>query len=461
MKPNPNDTIAAPITPLGSGAVAVIRISGDKAVDILEKIYKPLTANLYSKDTFSSHRVYYGHIIDDDGHTLDEVLVSVFLAPRSYTKEDVVEISCHGGGLSGTAVLEQIIKCGARLAEPGEFTKRAFISGRIDLSQAEAVVDVINASTELARSSALNRLGGKLSAKINGYRNDILSLLANIEASIDYPEHEMEHFNLIDINQKCEKIFSKIKELVNSSENGKILRDGVQTVIIGRPNVGKSSLLNALLGEERSIVTEIAGTTRDTISEFININGIPFKINDTAGLHNAEDAVEKIGVKRSKRLAEQADLIILVFDSAENLSEEDLKLFELAKGKNAVVVLNKHDLPEKLNKEKLPVQGIPVVSLSAKTEAGISDLTEQMFNIYRSSHQAAEEAAPVTIRHKTALVNAAAAIESALNTISCGMTEDIVSIDLQECLRYLGEITGETVNDDIIDRIFSEFCLGK
>ena len=288
-----------------------------------------------------------------------------------------------------------------------------------------------------------------------------MRLLANIEASIDYPEHDMEHFNLVEIKEKCEKLLLQIKQLVISSEDGKILKDGVQTVIIGRPNVGKSSLLNALLGEERAIVTEIAGTTRDTISEFINIKGIPFKINDTAGLRNTDDSVEKIGVERSKMLAEQADLIILVLDSSEKLTTEDLELFEPIKDKNVITVLNKHDLPENLNPADLPLGKVPVIPLSAKTEAGISDLTEQMHDMYQNAHQAAETAAPVTVRHKTALVNAATAIENALNAISAGMTEDIVSIDLQECLRYLGEITGETVDDDIIDRIFSEFCLGK
>ncbi|MCL2873408.1 MAG: tRNA uridine-5-carboxymethylaminomethyl(34) synthesis GTPase MnmE [Defluviitaleaceae bacterium] len=456
MNLNQNDTIAAPITPLSGGAVSVIRISGSKSAEILRKIYKTS-----SKDAYLSHRVSYGNIIDDSGRILDEVLVSVFLAPKSYTMEDVVEISCHGGNLSGTVVIEQILKNGARLAEPGEFTKRAFVNGRIDLSQAEAVVDIINSSTELARGSALSRLSGQLSAKINEYQNDILRLLANIEASIDYPEHDMEQLNLAEIKYKCKDILEKIKKLVKSAEYGKILRDGVQTAIVGRPNVGKSSLLNALLGEERAIVTDIAGTTRDTVAEFININGIPFKINDTAGIRSTEDVVEKIGVERSKLLVEGADLVLLVLDSGEMLTQEDFELFELVKSKNVIVVLNKHDLPIKLNRAELSFNNASVISISAKDGAGVNNLTNQMHEMYNSVNQAAKEAVPVTIRHKTALINTEAAIENALNSISAGMTEDIVSIDLQQCLRYLGEITGETVDDDIINRIFSEFCLGK
>jgi len=456
MKSNHHDTIVAPITPFSGGAVAVLRLSGEDALNILKKIYKTT-----SNDAFLSHRVSYGSIVDEKGHVLDEVLVSVFLAPKSYTKEDVVEISCHGGKLSGAAVISQVIKAGARLAEPGEFTKRAFVNGRIDLSQAEAVVDIINSSTELMRNSALGRLSGRLSAKINEYRSDILKLLANIEASIDYPEHDMEHLNLSEIKSKCEILLSKIKILVKSSEYGKILKDGVQTAIIGRPNVGKSSLLNTLLGEDRAIVTEIAGTTRDTLSEFINIKGIPFKINDTAGIRNTDDSIEKIGVERSKLLTEQADLIVLVVDAGENLAPEDFKLFELVDGKNIIAVLNKQDLTEKLDKTDIPLKNVPIISISAATGAGIDDLTNEMYEMYISANQAATEAVPVTIRHRTALQNAEAAIENALNAISAGMTEDIVSIDLIECLKYLGEITGETVSDDVIDNIFSEFCLGK
>ncbi len=450
-----NDTIAAIATPAGYGALSVIRLSGVNALEILKEIFKG------KKGEFLSHTVAYGHIVDKEGGVLDEVLVTVMLAPRTYTREDTVEISCHGGIRSANAVLKRVLECGARLAEAGEFTKRAFLNGRIDLTQAEAVIDVINAKTELSHRAAINRLKGTLSQKVKAVQDKVLSMLAAIEASIDYPEHDMEQTNLDSVNEQCGLIIEEIKQLIKKAEVGKILQSGVETAIVGKPNVGKSSLLNAILGEERAIVTNIAGTTRDVLTEYIDVSGIPFKLTDTAGIRDTQDIVEQMGVERSKNTIDSAMLVLLVLDGSCELESDDLKLIELINNgeKETIFVINKCDLPQKIDKGALNGH---VISISASNNEGIDKLFEKMERLfYDAKLLVDDEEAIASLRHKEVLKSACESLLRVKSTIEAGFTEDLAAIDLQACYRQLGEITGESASDDLLDRIFSEFCLGK
>ncbi len=451
------DTIAAIATGPATGGIGIVRISGESALSIVDRIFT--NGSRAAAGNWQSHTLRYGHIVGEHG-VIDEVMVSVMLAPKSYTKEDVVEINCHGGIKCLRAVLEEALKSGARMAEPGEFTKRAFLNGRIDLSEAEAVMELITAKTELSRQAAMTRLSGGLFEKIKAMRERVLTMLAHIEASIDYPEHDLEAMNLVQIKDESLVLAEEIKKLADSENRGKILKEGLNTVILGRPNVGKSMLLNAILGEERAIVTEIAGTTRDTIEEYANI-GVPLKIMDTAGIRDTEDMIEKIGVGKSLESAEHAELILLVLDASAPLTEEDLRLLEFIKGRKAIVLLNKTDLEVRAGISLADVETLPI---SAKQKTGLDALYEKIRTLFfggELSEDGTNEILISGIRQKEALLNAHQSLRDAVATIESGFSEDLAAIDLQSAYAYLGEITGESLDEDVIDKIFSEFCLGK
>lgn len=458
-----DDTIAAISTPMGKGGIAIVRVSGKDAFGTVQKIFKSYRGK--SVDSMHSHSISYGNILDfDSGDILDEVLLTVMKAPASYTKENVVEINCHGGIVSVQKILQSVLKAGARIAEAGEFTKRAFLNGRIDLSQAEAVIDIINSNTELFHNSAVNQLEGSLSLKIKEYRNELLSLIANIEAAIDYPEHDIEEMTFEMIEKRTYDLISKVDNLIDTSDIGKIIREGIKTVIIGKPNVGKSSLLNTMLKEQRAIVTEIPGTTRDILEEYLNLGGIALKIIDTAGIRNTDDIVEKIGVEKSKQTAKDADLILAVVDSSNPIEKDDIDILESINNKKCIVIVNKIDLQTKIEYEKIYeyVQKENVIGISAKNNVGIEKLQNRLKDMFFAGEIDSNENVYITnVRHKDCLIRAKQSLNEVINTINMGMPEDCMSIDLQKAYSILGEITGESVDDDLVDRIFSEFCLGK
>ncbi|NLM14087.1 MAG: tRNA uridine-5-carboxymethylaminomethyl(34) synthesis GTPase MnmE [Epulopiscium sp.] len=457
------DTIAAISTPPGTGGIGIIRLSGKDVFSIINPIFKGKKNQDLSK--VRSHSIHYGHIIDKEmDKVIDEVLVMVMKAPNTYTKEDIIEINCHGGIVSVRKVLEQVLKMGARLAEPGEFTKRAFLNGRIDLSQAEAVIDIIEAKTDMSLSTAMDQLEGSLSHKIGELREELIEMMAHIEAAIDYPEYDIEELGYDLVRKRIEDIRAKIQRLLDTADSGKILREGVKTAIVGKPNVGKSSLLNALLREQRAIVTNIPGTTRDVLEEYINISGIPFKLIDTAGIRETEDVVEQIGVNRSKDIIESADLIIMLLDLSTSLTEEDRYIMNLIENKKKLVLLNKTDLPLKLDKQEIynRFSQNEILEISAKNKKDIERIEETLKEMFMSGKINMEESVMITnLRHKDALIKADDSLKDALSTIDMGMPEDCLSIDLTNAYKYLGEITGESVQDDLINKIFSQFCLGK
>jgi len=455
-----SDTIAAISTPIGNGGIGIVRLSGGDSVSILKKIF----VGKKSFDNIKSHTINYGVVMDVKKNiVIDEVLVSVMFAPNTYTREDVIEINCHGGVVSVRKILQAVLDNGARLAEQGEFTKRAFLNGRIDLAEAEAVIDIINAKTDLSQEYGIKQLEGKLSSKVNDLRDEIIAMIANIEASIDYPEHEMERLNIETISANSKKIIEEIKKLIKSADTGKVIKNGVDTVILGKPNVGKSSLLNSLMHEERAIVTNIPGTTRDVLTETISIDGIPINLIDTAGIRETSDEIEKIGVLKSKEYATRADLILFVFDSNEDISDEEIKLLKEMEDKKIIVIINKIDLESKINLEKINfIDEKNILKLSVKDNIGINALFDTIKNMFFDNEiKLSNDVIVTSVRHKNSLNNAQKSLESVLNTIEMGLTEDFVSIDLQETYGSLGEITGETLEEDIIDRIFSDFCLGK
>jgi tRNA modification GTPase len=458
------DTISAISTPMGEGAIAIVRLSGDEAIQIADKIFKGVGGKRL-KDV-PSHTIHYGHIIDpSSGQTVEEVMVTVMRAPKTFTREDVVEINCHGGLVSVNRVLQLVLTNGARLAEPGEFTKRAFLNGRIDLSQAEAVMDLIRAKTDRAMNVALSQMEGRLSKLIRGLRQTILETLAHVEVNIDYPEYddveEMTHKILI---EKAIYVRDEINKLLQTSQQGKILREGLATVIIGRPNVGKSSLLNSLVHENKAIVTDIPGTTRDVIEEYVNVRGVPLKLIDTAGIRETEDIVERIGVERSRQVLKEADLILLVLNYSEELTPEDEQLFEAIKGMDAIIIVNKTDLPQRINIERVKelADNRPVITTSLLEEKGIDELEEAISSLFFTG---AIEASDLTYvsnsRHIALLHQAKKAIEEAIAGIEAGVPIDIVQIDLTRTWELLGEIIGDTVHESLIDQLFSQFCLGK
>ncbi|MHC3398838.1 tRNA uridine-5-carboxymethylaminomethyl(34) synthesis GTPase MnmE [Bacillus subtilis] len=458
------DTIAAISTPMGEGAIAIVRLSGPEAIQIADKIYKGPKGKTLS--SVESHTIHYGHIVDrPSDRVVEEVMVSVLKAPRTFTREDVIEINCHGGIVTVNQVLQLALREGARLAEPGEFTKRAFLNGRIDLSQAEAVMDLIRAKTDRAMNVAINQMEGRLSALVRRLRSEILETLAHVEVNIDYPEYddveEMTHQILV---EKATAVKKEIETLLRTSEQGKILREGLSTVIIGRPNVGKSSLLNSLVHEAKAIVTDIPGTTRDVIEEYVNVRGVPLRLVDTAGIRETEDIVERIGVERSRQVLKEADLILLVLNYSEELSEEDVKLFEAVEGMDVIVILNKTDLEAKIDTERVRelANGRPVVTTSLLKEEGINDLEEAIQSLfYTGAIESGDLTYVSNTRHISILQQAKRAIEDALSGIEQDVPIDMVQIDLTRCWELLGEIIGDSVHESLIDQLFSQFCLGK
>ena len=453
------DTIVAISTAVGAGGIGIIRMSGELALSILKKVFRTNK----DIDEIKSHTINYGHIYYKE-NILDEVLVSVMLAPKTYTCEDVVEINCHGGVKSMNLILEALILSGARLAEPGEFTKRAFLNGRIDLTQAESVIDIINSKTDIAHKMAVDMLTGSLSKTVREIRENIVIMIASIEASIDYPEHDMEDINIKNIKANTIDIINSIETILENADKGNLLKEGIQTVILGKPNVGKSSLLNLILKQERAIVTDIAGTTRDILQEHINICNIPIKIIDTAGIRDTDDEIEKIGVEKSRRYARSADLILMVMDGSKELSEEDIKILDDIKEKNKIILINKFDLQNKLDIEKLKEYTSlnNLIRISAKENTGIENLYDAIKALYfKEDVDIQKEILIANLRHKESLSEALNSLKTALDTVNKGLTEDFISIDLQNAYRYLGDIIGEEVSEDIIDTIFSKFCLGK
>ncbi|KXL54157.1 tRNA modification GTPase MnmE [Anaerotignum neopropionicum] len=454
-----DDIIAAISTPLGVGGIGIVRISGGGSIELVDGLFSGKNTLLSKK----SHTLSYGKIIHH-GEIIDEALVSVMKAPQTYTKEDIVEINCHGGSLVTRRILEAVLNEGARLAEPGEFTKRAFLNGRMDLTQAEAVIDIINSHTDLSRQAAVNQLEGRLKIEVGSMRQEILDMIASIEAVIDYPEHDVEEETYGTMEQGTLKILDRMEKLLQNADRGKIIREGLETVIVGKPNVGKSSLLNWLLEEERAIVTDIPGTTRDTVEEYINIDGIPMKIVDTAGIRETGDLVEKMGVEKSKAHAEKADLILMMLDSSRPLEAEDREILSFIQGKKTLVLLNKTDLTQALSMEELE-KYIPkeqLLSVSIKENRGFEELINGLKELFfHGEGVKAEDGLLGNTRHKNALFRAKEAMEQCLITIRTRMPEDFISLDLQDANRALGEITGDVADEEIIDRIFTKFCLGK
>jgi tRNA modification GTPase len=459
------DTIAAISTAVGEGGIGIVRVSGPKAISIVNKLFrshKDQDKNLVEVDTYTAH---YGHIFDlDTSEVIDEVICLVMKAPNTYTKEDIVEIDCHGGNIPLKKILEQVLNAGARLAEAGEFTKRAFLNGRIDLSQAEAVMDIITSQTEAGLEVAMDQLGGGLSKEIEKIRYKLIELLAHLEASIDFPEDEIQNFNSEEVGVRVSKNLEAINRLIKTSERGRIIKEGIKTAIIGKPNVGKSSLLNALLRENRAIVTEIPGTTRDVIEEIINIDGIPLKIMDTAGIREAEDEIEKIGVEKSRKFLQRADLILLVLDAHIGITDEDEKIIDLIDEKDTIVVANKTDLDSNLNLRELRkrIEGVKIIETSATERIGIEDLEELIKDVIFSGEiEFSDQTLVTNLRHKKSLEAAYEYMSNVKETVQKGLPADFATIDLKGALEELGKITGDAVGEDIIDRIFSEFCLGK
>lgn len=458
------DTIAAIATATGAGGIGIVRMSGDNCFEILKKIFIPKNKNV-DIDKVKGYTIKYGYIINPETQEkIDEVLVSFFRAPRSYTTENMCEINSHGGTVVERKILEQCLLNGASLAKPGEFTKRAFLNGRIDLSQAESVIDLINSKTDREASASFDQLQGRLSKEIEDIRNELLDIMADIEAQIDYPEYDIEETT----NEKATKILNNIKNklmaLENSFENGKLLKEGVKTVIIGKPNAGKSSLLNTLLDEDRAIVSDLEGTTRDTIEEFINIEGVPLKIIDTAGIRDTDNSVEKIGVEKAINLIDDADLIIAVFDSSKKLDKEDFRILHLIKDKKSIILLNKCDLSENNAETTSYMSNLnkTVIKASMKTKTGIDKLYKTISNMFNNDEIELNNGIIITnIRHKNQIHKAITSINGASESINNNVTVDILAIYIKETLENLGEITGNNVSEDIINKIFSKFCLGK
>ncbi|MBM7645528.1 tRNA modification GTPase [Scopulibacillus daqui] len=455
------DTIAAISTPMGEGAIAIIRLSGPDAIEIADKIYKG-KSKLKEVET---HTIHYGKMINpENGAVIEEVMVSVMRAPKTFTREDVVEINCHGGVMSVNKVLELTLRNGARLAEPGEFTKRAFLNGRIDLSQAEAVMDLIRSKTDRAMTVAMGQMEGRLSKLVQSLRQTLLEIIASVEVNIDYPEYDAEEITNGILLEKAKMVRDKIEELLVTAKQGKILREGLSTVIIGRPNVGKSSLLNSLVHENKAIVTDIPGTTRDVIEEYVNIRGVPLRLVDTAGIRETEDIVERIGVERSRKVLKEADLILLLLNYNEALTEEDRKLFKAIEGMDAIIIVNKTDLEQNisLNDVKKLADGRPIITTSLLKEEGVNDLEQAIASLFFEQGIETQDITYVSnIRHITLLNQAKEAINDAINSMSLGVPVDMAQIDVRRTWEILGEIVGDTVSESLIDQLFSQFCLGK
>ena len=449
------DTIAAIATPLGEGAIGIVRLSGSEALAIAQKIFK-------GKDLtkVASHTINYGHIVED-GRLIDEVMVSVMREPKTFTREDVIEINTHGGVAVTNEILQLVIRSGARMAEPGEFTKRAFLNGRVDLAQAEAVMDLIRAKTDKAMAVAVKQLDGSLSELINNIRQEILNTLAQVEVNIDYPEYDdVEEMTTVLMREKTQEFEKLLANLLQTARRGKILREGLSTAIIGRPNVGKSSLLNNLLREEKAIVTDVEGTTRDVIEEYVNIKGVPLKLIDTAGIRETDDLVEKIGVERSKKALEEADLVLLVLNSAEKLTDQDRTLLKISQNTNRLILLNKTDLPQQIESDQLPDDAIKISVLKNQN----IDLIEERINqIFFDNAGIVEKDATYlsNARHISLIEQALESLHAVNEGLELGMPVDLLQVDMTRTWEILGEITGDAAPDELITQLFSQFCLGK
>ena len=454
------DTIAAISTPPGEGAISIVRLSGETALDVANAVFK-------GKDLSQvpSHTINYGHIIDpSNDETLDEVMVSVMRAPKTFTREDVIEINCHGGIVATNRILQLLLGSGARLAEPGEFTKRAFLNGRIDLTQAESVMDLIRAKTDRAMQVAVNQLDGNLNHLITNLRQEILEVLAQVEVNIDYPEYDTDEMTTQMLLEKAELVKKSVAQLLQTAGQGKVLREGLATAIVGRPNVGKSSLLNHMLHEDKAIVTDVAGTTRDVLEEYVNVRGVPLKLVDTAGIHDTEDKVEKIGVERSRQAITKADLILLVLDQSHALTAEDRQLIAATADKKRIVILNKQDLPAALDQAELRqlVSADEIIETSVPTSAGMDALDERIAELFFGGIENSQSTVMVSNSRQIGLLRQAqASLDAVIDGIHAGMPVDLVQIDMTAAWDQLGEITGDAAPDELITQLFSQFCLGK
>ncbi|MBQ8588821.1 MAG: tRNA uridine-5-carboxymethylaminomethyl(34) synthesis GTPase MnmE [Clostridia bacterium] len=455
-----DDTIAAISTPAGKGGISIIRISGTDAVGIGDKVFK----NQYGKTLrkAATHTITHGYAMADDGRIIDEVLCSVMLAPHTYTGEDVVEINCHGGSISTREILSRVIASGARLAEPGEFTKRAFLSGRMDLCEAESVIDIINAKTTKAHSLSVHQLKGALSQRISGIRERLLTLTAHLQVLIDFADEDLEPLSDEEYLGGLKQAVKDIDRLLATADRGKIIRDGIKTAIVGKPNVGKSSLLNLLYGEERAIVTDIEGTTRDTIEESVILGGVMLSIADTAGIRETSDTIEKIGVEKSKTVMEDADLVIFMADAKRGLDENDRFIMDSLKGKKTIALINKSEGESLVDRQELAAIADTVIDFSVKENRGMDELeaaVSQMFSIGDIGEN--DDTVITNVRHKDALIKAKSALESAVAEIETGIELNMTFIDIENAIAALGEITGQTVGEEIVDKIFHSFCVGK
>lgn len=454
------DTIAAIATPLGESGIGVIRISGSKAYDVGDAIFQSKSSLPLAQRRDRS--IQYGLIVDDDGKAVDEVILLIMKGPRSYTAEDVLEIQCHGGRQSLSEILGLVLRHGARLANPGEFTQRAFVNGRIDLAQAEAVMDVIQAKSAQGLTSAVSQLEGRLSRVVGDMRLHLTDFITRLEVTVDYPEEDLEEIEVPDIAGAIREMEQRLDAMLAESKSGRMMRDGVMAAIAGTPNAGKSSLLNRFLETERAIVTDVPGTTRDVIEEWITIQGVPICLVDTAGIRSTDDTVEQIGVRRAKEYMDRADIILVVVDQSRPLQEEDRQILETARGRQALIVLNKEDLQPAFATEELQSYGLPLLSISASTGAGMGELKDAMLSLaLKQGLTAAQSALLANTRHIELVRQSREALQRALDTIEAGMPVDCAIVDIREAWELLGSITGDTVHDDIIEEIFSRFCLGK
>ncbi len=456
------DTITSISTPMGEGAIGIVRLSGPQAVEIADKLYK----GKHLLNDVPSHTINYGHIIDPESkEVVEEVMVSVLRAPKTFTREDIIEINCHGGILTINRVLELTMTYGARMAEPGEFTKRAFLNGRIDLSQAEAVMDFIRSKTDRASKVAMNQIEGRLSDLIKKQRQSILEILAQVEVNIDYPEYDdVEDATTEFLLEQSKEIKQEINHLLDTGAQGKIMREGLSTVIVGKPNVGKSSMLNNLIQDNKAIVTEVAGTTRDVLEEYVNVRGVPLRLVDTAGIRETEDIVEKIGVERSRKALSQADLILFVLNNNEALTQEDYTLYEVVKNEDVIVIVNKMDLEQNIdiNEVKDMIGDTPLIQTSMLKQEGIDELEIQIRDLFFGGEVQNQDMTYVSnSRHISLLKQARQTIQEAIDAAESGVPMDMVQIDLTRTWEILGEIIGETASDELIDQLFSQFCLGK
>ena len=451
------DTIAAISTPLGEGAIGIVRLSGTDSFKIAQKIFKGKDLN-----SVASHTLNYGHIVDPDkDEILDEVMVGAMRSPKTFTREDIIEINTHGGIAVTNEILQLVIREGARLAEPGEFTKRAFLNGRVDLTQAEAVMDIIRAKTDKAMNIAVKQLDGSLSDLINNTRQEILNTLAQVEVNIDYPEYDdVEEATTEIIREKTTEFEALLTNLLKTARRGKILREGISTAIIGRPNVGKSSLLNNLLREEKAIVTDIEGTTRDVIEEYVNINGVPLKLVDTAGIRETEDIVERIGVERSRKALKEADLVLLVLNASEPLTDQDRQLLEISQDSNRIILLNKVDLPQQIELDEIPADHIKISVLKNQNINQIEDRINTLF--FENAGLVEQDATYLSnARHISLIEKAVESLQAVNEGLAMGMPVDLLQVDLTRTWEILGEITGDAAPDELITQLFSQFCLGK